>query len=129
MLISATWLYALANRLSWEILILKNNSLQLMARAVFVALTMRWSKAGTWVWTLTPEKSQNYSFSLAILVLIPWKITKLPSQHSMLGHHRPPNETPWRFADGSTVVRFQCYSDHIYPQQNEEKTLLESDPL
>ena len=26
---------------------------------------------------------------LAILVQIPWKITQLPSQHSMLGHHLP----------------------------------------
>ena len=30
----------------------------------------------------------------------PLKITKLPSQHSMLGHHRSASETPlkWRFA-------------------------------
>ena len=35
-----------------------------------------------------------YGF-LAILVRIPWKIiTKLPSEHSMLGHHRPASETP-----------------------------------
>ena len=43
-----------------------------------------------------------YGF-LAILVRIPRKITKLPSQHSMLGHHRHTSETPfyWRFADGA----------------------------
>ena len=32
----------------------------------------------------------------------PWKTIKLPSQHSILGHHRPASETPfkWRFAGG-----------------------------
>ena len=49
-----------------------------------------------------PGKSQTYIKVLAILVRIPWKITKLPSQHSMTGHHRPASETPfkWRFAEG-----------------------------
>ena len=40
----------------------------------------------------------------------PWKITKLPSQHSMLGHHRPASETPmafhWRADDGLLLVLF-----------------------
>ena len=27
----------------------------------------------------------------------PLKITKLPSQHSMLGHHRPTSETPFKW--------------------------------
>ena len=37
-----------------------------------------------------------------------WKITKLPSQQSVVGHHRPARETPfkWRFAGGSMVARF-----------------------
>ena len=37
----------------------------------------------------------------------PLKITKLPSQHSMLGHHRPASETPfqWRFASGPLMTR------------------------
>ena len=37
----------------------------------------------------------------------PLKITKLLSQHSMLGHHRPASETPfkWRFAGGSLMAR------------------------
>ena len=47
------------------------------------------------------EKSQKISVFLAILVKIPWKITKLPSQHSMLGHHRPASETPFK-------LRFAC---------------------
>ena len=47
-----------------------------------------------------PEKSQTYTASfLAILVQIPRKITKLLSQHSMLGHH-------WRFAGGPMMTRF-----------------------
>ena len=37
----------------------------------------------------------------------PLKITKLPSQHSMLGHHRHASETPfqWRFAGGPMMAR------------------------
>ena len=37
----------------------------------------------------------------------PLKITKLPSQHSMLGQHRHASETPfkWRFAGGPMVTR------------------------
>ena len=43
---------------------------------------------------------------VAILVRIPCKTTKLPSQHSMLGHHRPSSETPfkWRFAGGPMMA-------------------------
>ena len=35
------------------------------------------------------------------------KITKLPIQHSMLGHYRPASETPfiWRFAGGPMMAR------------------------
>ena len=52
----------------------------------------------------TPEKSQKYRVGfLAILVRIPWKITKLPSQHSMLGHHPHTSETP--FAGGTMNAR------------------------
>ena len=37
----------------------------------------------------------------------PLKITKLPSQHSMLGHHRLASETPfkWRLAGGPVMAR------------------------
>ena len=37
----------------------------------------------------------------------PLKITKLQIQHSLLGHHRPASETPfkWRFADGPLMAR------------------------
>ena len=43
-----------------------------------------------------------------------WKITKLPSQQSMVGHHRPASETPlkWRFAGGSMVARFVREKTH-----------------
>ena len=35
------------------------------------------------------------------------KITKMPSQHSMLGHHQHASETPfkWRFAGGPMMAR------------------------
>ena len=59
-----------------------------------------------------PDPLENHKFklkdSLAILVRIPCKITKLPSQYSMLGHYRPASETPlkWRFAVGPIIVHF-----------------------
>ena len=40
----------------------------------------------------------------------PLKIAKLPSQHSMLGHHWPASETPlklkWRFAGGPLMAAY-----------------------
>ena len=38
----------------------------------------------------------------------PLKITKLPNQYSMLGHHRPASETPfrWRAFDCHLIVDF-----------------------
>ena len=51
------------------------------------------------------------------------KIRKLPSQHSMLGHHRPGpvSETPfkwcWRFAGGPMIARFKCYWDSLSPHR------------
>ena len=47
----------------------------------------------------TPEKSQNIGF-ICNTGPDPLKITKLPSQRLMLGHHRPASELPfkWRFA-------------------------------
>ena len=38
-----------------------------------------------------------YAF-LAILVQIPWKITKLPSQHPILGHYRHASKTPYTYS-------------------------------
>ena len=39
----------------------------------------------------------------------PFKITKLPSQHSMLGHHLPASETPfqWLFAGGPMMAQLK----------------------
>ena len=40
----------------------------------------------------------------------PLKITKLPSQHSMLGHHRPASEKPFKYAiDDPLIVVFGSY--------------------
>ena len=56
---------------------------------------------GTGVRTPTPQKkSQKLRIFLAKLVQIPWKIQKVQSQNSMLGHHWHASEMPfkWRFA-------------------------------
>ena len=52
-----------------------------------------------------PWKITKISGSLAILVRIPLK-SKLRSQLSMLGDHRPARETAfrWRFADGPLMA-------------------------
>ena len=54
----------------------------------------------------TPRKITKILGSLAILVQIPLKSQKLPSQNSMLCHHRPASETPskWRLAGGSLMA-------------------------
>ena len=65
----------------------------------------------------------------AILVWISWNTTKLPSQHSMLGHDR-------RFAGWPMVGRFKLYLDPLYPLPSStkkiyvyEKNLSQLDPL
>ena len=54
-----------------------------------------------------PLKNYRNIGFLSINGLDPLKITKLPSQHAMLGHYRLASETPfkWRFAGGSMVAR------------------------
>ena len=53
---------------------------------------------------------------LAILVQFPWKITKLPSQHSF----------KWRFAGGLMVARFYWYLDPLFPLQLSKIKLFQS---
>ena len=58
--------------------------------------------------------------------LDPLKITKLQSQHSMLGHHRHASKTPfkWRFPGGSMMARLQWYLfdlDPLSPLKNKTK--------
>ena len=49
-----------------------------------------------------PLKNHKIKGFLAILAWIAWNITKLPSQHSLLGNPRPASETPfnWHFVAG-----------------------------
>ena len=51
-------------------------------------LSMWGSRGGTWVQTSPPLLKNRKGF-FAIMVWISWKITKLPSQPSMSGHHWP----------------------------------------
>ena len=71
----------------------------------------------------TPWKITQIWGFFAILVRIPLKITKLPSQHSMMGHHRHASETPfkWRFTGGPMMARSQWYLDHSVPPTNWKK--------
>ena len=66
------------------------------------------------------HKKQGF---LAILVRRPWKITNIPSQQSMLGHHRHANETRFklRFAGGPMMARFKWYLIPLSPHQLKKK--------
>ena len=74
-----------------------------------------------------PEKSQNI-WVLSNTGPDPRTITKLPSQHSMLGHHRHASETPfkWRFAGGPMMARLKLHLDSPSPHQL--KTLVKVGP-
>ena len=65
---------------------------------------------------VAPETSQNIGFIgflIDTLVRIPCKTTKLPSQHVMLGHHRPASMAfCWRADDGPLTVVFGSLSSH-----------------
>ena len=58
-----------------------------------------------------PENYKNAGF-LSNAGPDPLKITKLPSEHSMLGHHRPACKTlfKWHFAGGPMMVRLWRYN-------------------
>ena len=49
----------------------------------------------------------------------PWKLTRLPSQHSMLGHHLHDSETPfkWRIGGGPMLACLWLYLDRLSPHQ------------
>ena len=57
------------------------------------------SRGGKGVWT--PLKNHKNIGFPSNIDPDPLKITKLPSQHSMVGHYQQ-----WRFADGPMVVHF-----------------------
>ena len=64
-------------------------------------------------WHTPLENKKKYIWFLSNTGPDPLKITNLPSQHSMLGHHRPANETPfkwrfhWRADDGPLIMVFE----------------------
>ena len=77
----------------------------------------------------TPQKNHN---KIAIPARIPGKITKLPSQHSMLGHYLPASETPFQccFAGGQMMAQLKRYWILCSPHQlqKNKKTLIKFGP-
>ena len=71
-------------------------------------------KGGDWE-SGPPEKSENKVVFLAILVQIPWKITRLPCQPSILGHL---NVVCWWGDGGSFLVVFGFLSSISTKKQN-----------
>ena len=90
-------------------------------------LGMRRSRGGTGG-PDPPGKSQKYWVFLAILVRIPWKMTKLSSQHSLSGYHRPASKMPFRWwaNDGPLLV---LYRSSVLPSSTKKKTLSGLDHL
>ena len=81
----------------------------LMGRKESNLTNMCGSREGGGQGVRTPPPPENYK-NIGFLNNTgpdPLKITKLPSQHSMLGHHRLASETPfkWRVAGGSVMTR------------------------
>ena len=76
-----------------------------------------------------PLKNHKNIGFLAIQVLLLRKVTKLPSQHSMLGHHRPASETLFklRFVWGQMMARLWWYLDP--PSSHQLKKSSKLDPL
>ena len=64
-----------------------------------------------------PLKNHKNIGFLSNTGLDPLKITKLPRQHSMVGHHRHASETPfqWRFAGGPMMAQLKRYLDPLSP--------------
>ena len=81
-----------------------HTSLYFIDRTEKVRLHVRIQRGGQGVRTPL-ENYKNIGF-LSNTGPDPLKITKLPKQHSMLGHHRPASETPfkWHFAGGPLMA-------------------------
>ena len=77
-----------------------------------------------------PKDHKNIRF-LSNTGLDPLKITKLPSQHSMLDHHQHTSETPfkWRFAGGLMMARLYWYLDPPSPHQQKKINVTVEPPL
>ena len=94
----------------WTVNLDTNKSFTCQWHLMFSAMHRSKGEGGQGV--LTPHSLENHKklwSSLAILVQILWKITKLPSQRSTVGHHRPASETPfkWPYAGGPMMVHFK----------------------
>ena len=91
---------------------------------------VRIQRGGQGVQTPPPLKSHKNIGFLSNTGPDPLKITKLPSQHSMLGHHRHTSETPfrWRFTGGPIMARLYWYLDPLSPHQLKKKTPSKLDP-
>ena len=71
-----------------------------------------------------PLKNHKNIGFLSNTGLDPLKITKLPCQHSMLGHHQHTSKMPfkWRFADGPMArLKWYLYPPSPHQLKNEQK--------
>ena len=90
------------------------------------------SRGGQGARTSPLENYKNIGF-LSNIGSDPLKITKLPIQHSMLGHHRHASETPsfvWGAVDDPLIVVLDPFSPHqAKTKQNKRKQKKVEPPL
>ena len=99
-----------------------------------VALIMRGSRGGDRGSAPPPpppiEKSQKLRVS-SNTGPDPLEVTKLPSQYSMSGYHRPASKTPfkWRYTGGPMLAHSWWYLDPLFFPHQLKKTQSKLDPL
>ena len=118
--IAALWSTAGKGLTSW---------LLLMVFIVFFNFPIWYSGSGVVLDCIISWSLPSFLLLLAVLVRNPWKITKLPGEHSMPGHHWHASETPfkWCFAVGPMMARLQWHLDPLRKKQKRCQTWTPSD--
>ena len=76
----------------------------------------------------TPLKNHKNIGVFAILVWVPWRITKLPSQHSMFGPHLPASES-WRTDNGPITCSYNLSSWTLRTSIHEKNIRSKTQPI
>ena len=100
----------------WFVWQQSHSRIQKRISACYSLTFMQISREGTGGLDPTPPPLKNYKAIgfLAILVQIYWKITKLPSHHSMLGQHQHASETPFKWLWSLWRYFIEYYINFIY---------------
>ena len=97
-----------------------NNTLLIFS--AYHICSMRGSRGGQVVRTISPLKNHKNIGFPSNIVPDPLTIRKLPSQHSMLGHHRHASETllKWSLAGGLMMACLKWYLNSPSPSSTKK---------